>query len=32
MLHNTGYDFNDDLLASGASFWVQLVEDELPRR
>ena len=31
MLHNTGYDFNDDLLASGASFWVQLVEDELPR-
>lgn len=30
-LHNTGYDFNDDLLTSGASFWAQLVESELPR-
>ena len=31
MLHNTGYDFNDDLLPTGASFWAQLVETELPR-
>ena len=31
MLHNTGYDFNDDLLPTGASFWAQLVESELPR-
>ena len=30
-LHNTGYDFNDDLLPTGASFWAQLVEAELPR-
>jgi hippurate hydrolase len=31
MLHNTGYDFNDDLLPVGASYWVDLVESELPR-
>ncbi|MCE2516996.1 MAG: amidohydrolase [Alphaproteobacteria bacterium] len=31
MLHNTGYDFNDELLPVGASFWVNLVESELPR-
>ena len=29
MLHNTGYDFNDDLLPLGASYWVSLVEREL---
>jgi len=32
MLHNTGYDFNDELLPLGASYWVRLVETELPRR
>lgn len=26
MLHNPGYDFNDELLATGASYWVKLVE------
>ena len=31
MLHNTGYDFNDDILPVGASYWAQLVESELPR-
>lgn len=31
MLHNTGYDFNDELLPLGASYWVNLVETELPR-
>ncbi|MDR3435421.1 M20 aminoacylase family protein [Telmatospirillum sp.] len=25
MLHNPGYDFNDDILTLGASYWVQLV-------
>ena len=26
MLHNPHYDFNDDILALGASYWVRLVE------
>jgi hippurate hydrolase len=26
MLHNAHYDFNDDILALGASYWVRLVE------
>lgn len=26
MLHNPGYDFNDDILSVGASFWVRLTE------
>eukprot|EP00850_Spirogloea_muscicola_P011117 SM000068S20549 [mRNA] locus=s68:52721:56523:- [translate_table: standard] len=30
MLHNPRYDFNDDILALGASYWVQLVENALP--
>lgn len=29
MLHNTQYDFNDDILPIGASYWVQLVNDIL---
>ncbi len=29
MLHNTQYDFNDDVLALGASYWVQLVKNTL---
>ena len=28
-LHHPGYDFNDDLLPTGSSFWVNLVEDTL---
>tara|TARA_E500000318_G_scaffold63146_1_gene58478 strand:+ start:4061 stop:5233 length:1173 start_codon:yes stop_codon:yes gene_type:complete len=31
MLHNAGYDFNDEALPWGASYWSQLVEDQLPR-
>jgi amidohydrolase len=30
-LHNASYDFNDDLLAIGASYWVRLAEMSLPR-
>ena len=26
MLHNPSYDFNDDLIPLGATYWVQLVE------
>ncbi|HHL18636.1 MAG TPA: amidohydrolase [Thiothrix sp.] len=26
MLHNTHYDFNDDIAALGASYWVELVQ------
>ena len=29
-LHNPGYDFNDDILTTGADFWVRLVESEMP--
>ncbi len=29
-LHNPHYDFNDDILATGASYWARLVESELP--
>jgi metal-dependent amidase/aminoacylase/carboxypeptidase family protein len=28
-LHNPRYDFNDDALAVGASYWVTLAEQEL---
>lgn len=31
-LHNPSYDFNDEILAVGAAFWVQLVEQQLPTR
>ena len=30
MLHSSRYDFNDDVLTVGASYWVKLVENELP--
>jgi metal-dependent amidase/aminoacylase/carboxypeptidase family protein len=26
MLHNPSYDFNDDLIPLGATYWVQLAE------
>ncbi len=29
LLHNPHYDFNDDILPVGASYWVQLVEMQL---
>jgi len=31
-LHNPHYDFNDDALAIGASYWVTLAEQQLPMR
>jgi len=31
MLHNPSYDFNDDLIPLGATFWVQLTEQWLAR-
>lgn len=30
MLHNPSYDFNDDILTLGATYWVRLVEAFLP--
>ena len=29
-LHDSGYDFNDELLVSGTEFWARLVEHALP--
>jgi hippurate hydrolase len=29
MVHNPGYDFNDDLIAPGALFWLRLVSEYL---
>ncbi|MDX1540988.1 MAG: M20/M25/M40 family metallo-hydrolase, partial [Geminicoccaceae bacterium] len=31
MVHHPAYDFNDEVLAYGASYWARLVERELPR-
>ena len=31
MLHNAKYDFNDDMLTLGSSYWSKLVEAELPK-
>jgi len=31
MLHCARFDFNDDVLALGASYWARLVESELPK-
>ena len=30
-VHNPGYDFNDDILTLGASYWSRLVEVRLPK-
>jgi hippurate hydrolase len=30
MLHNPHYDFNDQILPLGASYWANLVEHILP--
>jgi amidohydrolase len=30
-VHNPGYDFNDDVLPIGASYWVKLAETILPK-
>ena len=29
-LHSHDYDFNDAALVPGSSYWVQLVEQQLP--
>jgi len=31
MLHNPSYDFNDDLIPLGATYWVRLAEQWLPK-
>jgi hippurate hydrolase len=31
VLHNGSYDFNDNLLPVGASFWVRLAETSLAK-
>jgi hippurate hydrolase len=31
MVHNPGYDFNDAILALGATYWVKLVETKLAK-
>lgn len=31
MVHNPHYDFSDEILPIGASYWAALVEQELPR-
>jgi hippurate hydrolase len=31
MVHNLHYDFNDEILSHGASYWVMLIDTALPR-
>jgi hippurate hydrolase len=31
MLHNPSFDFNDELLPLGATYWIRLVERFLAR-
>ena len=31
-LHSADYDFNDELLSIGSSYWVSLIEQELPKQ
>ena len=31
MVHNPGYDFNDNILTLGARYWSRLVETQLPK-
>ena len=30
-VHHPEYDFNDEILSTGASLWAHLVEQEMPR-
>jgi hippurate hydrolase len=32
MVHNPHYDFNDEILPLGATYWVKLAETALARR
>jgi hippurate hydrolase len=29
-LHTSTYDFNDDIIPTGASYWARLVETAMP--
>jgi hippurate hydrolase len=29
MIHNPGYDFNDEILPIGATYWVKMAEEIL---
>jgi hippurate hydrolase len=29
-LHHPAYDFNDEVIPAGASYWVELIESRLP--
>jgi hippurate hydrolase len=31
MVHNAGYDFNDRVLSTGATYWVKLAEAYLSK-
>ncbi|MEQ8349026.1 MAG: M20 aminoacylase family protein [Sneathiellaceae bacterium] len=31
MVHNPGYDFNDDVIAYGSTYWVHLAQTALPQ-
>jgi hippurate hydrolase len=30
MIHNPGYDFNDDIIPLGVKYWVELAETLMP--
>jgi len=30
MVHNAGYDFNDEVIETGVSYWCSLAESLLP--
>ena len=32
MLHNPHYDFNDNILVTGISYWINLIKAELPMK
>ena len=32
MVHNPNYDFNDEILPIGASYWAEMVRTVLPAR
>ena len=29
-LHHPAYDFNDEVIPSGASYWAELIESRMP--
>ena len=29
IMHSSGFNFNDDLVATGGYFWIRLIEDRL---